>query len=250
MDRILRVANGRAAFSGSIWSSVHILLDREEWVDFFQEPILDRVFLFRSSGIHAIESLKVSSDDFLRAWDRYMTALTDSTKVNDSAFRQDLSLYMTLSDSAVAIQEVSQMRGMIIPTAPSVTMQLHRFRIGLVDEQEIGKIKPKILSAVFGPQTISWGVTLSYPQIAQNGITKEIVRALQDPSCENRLLWRAIQAYIRKITVPFPLIIQGVPIWAPIRIGRRAISWIQRHQELIHQPDIRINYEALNRVPN
>ncbi len=237
-----RIHEKESGISGSLWLSKHLLLDEEEWRTFFSTPDILNMEMFRASGLFNANMLQITPSEFTAHWKDYLHDLYTASRVDDARFRQHFSAYLSLTRDALRVKVHSTEKGMIIPVLPCVTMQLHRF--------SCSKESPgKVLSGVFGPHTISWGVTISYPQIAQNQGTKKIMKALSDESCHNRILWKSIQRFVREHTLPLPLILGEKKIWASIRIGRNMIRTIRDHQELNRSSFLKVDFDALSKIP-
>ncbi|MGR3952345.1 MAG: hypothetical protein QRY74_05570 [Chlamydia sp.] len=226
--------------SGALWLSYHLLITENEWASFFELSELQSLRMYRSSGLFDREEIELSLSDFLKKWRGYFEAVALGTPINDALFRPFFSLYLTISDEAVRFKKVSGERGLIIQTTPCVIMQLHRFSIST---------ESKVLSNIFGPDTIPWGVSLSFPQISQNQKTKKIVKTLLDESSQNRALWRAVQHFSRSHTAPLPIRYGEKKIWAPIRVGKECIELCTSgYPPLVNAP-YRIDTDALSKIP-
>ncbi len=231
-------------FLASKWLSYHLLLDTQEWKDLFELPELKNLKMYRSSGFFERSEICQSDQQFLLAWKSYEESLLHQDRVDDKGFRSSFSLYFTLSpDCVVGVQKEELSSSLLIqPVQPCVTAQIHRFHVTSTPQV-------KVLSGVFGPHALSWGISLSYPQIVQDGMTKRVTHTLKDPLCHNTLLWRTLQKFVRERTIPLPLLIEGKPLWSELRVGRKAASWICGHKEiLMKDPVLQIDTVKLLRA--
>jgi hypothetical protein len=85
---------------------------------------------------------------------------------------------------------------------------------------------------VRGPDAISWGIQLSFPQIFEDPKTGEAVEALALP---NGLLFREMQRWARKNTRPTPISVEGKKQNLVARIGKENIERARSHPKLREQ---------------
>ena len=209
-------------FLASKWLHIELLVDVDEMKDLFQE--LDPVFLFSTMGIQAVGGSALSVEQFLGQYGRYVELLRSGKVVIDDEFRFAFTTLITRSLNAVQAIQIGENREIISPILPIVQMKLHRFDFSSIDH----KIRP----LVFGPNTISWGLQISYPQLFQDPISRQIEQANLSDRFENAALFRTIQLWMRKHTLPVPFLIDGKRVNATIRIGKKCLGWIHAHAEL------------------
>ena len=85
---------------------------------------------------------------------------------------------------------------------------------------------------VFGKGTISWGLQVSYPQLFEDPVTRQVMNALDEEHFINARLFRVIRQWVRQYTRPTPLLIEGVKVNVSLRMGHSCLSWIQHHPDL------------------
>ena len=206
----------------SKWLHLQLLVDKEEMQDLLS--FCGDFFMFSTMGVTEQGKGQISKGAFLSSWSRYIDTLKEGNVPKDEEFRFYFTLALTKDlDSCVAI-DVGQDREILQSISPIVQAQLHRFDYSFVD----GKFRPM----VFGPDTISWGIQLSYPQLYQSPITRQIESALDSSKFVNAGLFHHIQSWVRKKTVPTPFLAEGKRVNVPIRIGLNCFRWISKHPEL------------------
>ena len=209
-------------FFASKWLHIQFLLDPEEMKDLFQA--LGEVFIFSTMGIKPRGGNQIPIALFLEQYTRYIDLLKAAECINDDAFRFYFSAVITRSQDALLAIDVGNNREIIRPLKPILQIKLHRFDYSYVD----GKIRP----SVFGKDTVSWGIEISYPQLYQDPLTRVCEKATDLVLFPNAELFKKVQQWIRANTVPTPFIAQDVRIRCPIRIGKKCFDWIDSHQEL------------------
>ncbi len=107
---------------------------------------------------------------------------------------------------------------------PVVQMQAHAVRYSSADQS--------FRSQLFGSDAITWGIQLGYPQIYEEPKTHAIVQTRDLP---NGLLFKEIQKWVRRHTLPTPFIVDGKRQNVPIRLGKGCFEWINAHPELQKQ---------------
>jgi hypothetical protein len=206
----------------SKWLHIQFLIDQEEMSKLLDD--LGEVFLFSTLGVKPVHENKMTKEYFLSVYNRYIELLRSKVKPTDEEFRFGFTALITSSLETVQALDVGQGREIICPKLPSLQVQHHRFDYSLTDK----KFRPM----VFGKDTISWGLQISYPQLFQDPTSREISSALDAKNFVNAALFKKFQEWIRKNTAPTPFEVEGSVVRVPIRIGKNCLSWAKGHPEL------------------
>ena len=92
-------------------------------------------------------------------------------------------------------------------------IQIKEHRIVIAHDQSIH-------SGVFGPDSIPFGITFSYPQLILDHNQKKVVEVLKAPYL-NTELFKSLQKWVRNFTSPTPFVIDGKKRFEPFRIGKK-----------------------------
>ncbi|MCH9627665.1 MAG: hypothetical protein S4CHLAM2_13070 [Chlamydiales bacterium] len=131
---------------------------------------------------------------------------------------------LSVTEEALEIVVVDEARQIYKPKLPIVQMQAHAFRYSPEDQT--------FRSQLFGVDAVTWGIQLGYPQIYADPQTHAIFETRTLP---NGPLFRAIQKWVRRHTLPTPFWVEGKRQNVPIRLGKACFSWINAHPQLKQQ---------------
>lgn len=215
------------SFLASKWLHLDLLIDVDEMKDLLAS-IMQRVgnlFLFSSQGVQPQGQNTLQIEQFLLIWEKYTGELRSGQIPKDSEYRFFFTAIVTCLAEAVRAIDLPQGKEIITPYEPIVQMQLHRFIYSKTDHT--------FRSMIFGAESISWGIRLSYPQIFQYPQTRAIEDALDEKRFPNSSIFSCIRQWIREHTMPTPFVVDGKRTNVPIRIGKGCLDWINTHQELV-----------------
>ena len=214
-------------FLASKWLHLDLLIDANEMLDLFSfiRQHASNVFLFSTLGVQPRGQNFLEQEQFLAAWQRYITILQSGNIPQDANFRFFFTAVMTVTTDALRAIDIKDDKEIIMACEPIVQMQLHRFIYSQTDE--------KFRSMIFGENSISWGVRFSYPQIFQHPLTRMVEDSLEEQRFVNASIFATIRQWIRQCTMPTPFVIEEKRINVPIRIGKECLGWINNHPELI-----------------
>jgi hypothetical protein len=204
------------------WLQIQMLLDDSEMEALFNE--LGEFFLFQVGSLLPKGAGAVSKGDFLKHYSSYIATLKAGEVPAPASYRPYFSCVLTNATDALYAFFVDDTHQLIRVTKPIVQLQAHSMHFSHDDH----KFRPM----VFGPDSIVWGVQFSYPQIVQDPIANDIIRASECDDFSNTKLFRAIQQWQRKNTVPTPFVFEGEQQNVPMRLGKKCFSWINSHPQL------------------
>lgn len=202
------------------WLKVQVLLDSEEMCSLFQA--LGPFSIYLTGAILLQGQGQISHEAFLRSYQEYVENLKAGEIPDDAAFRQIFSAVFTVTPEALYALDLGDSKVIIRPSLPIIQLQLHRLGFSAVDQ--------KFRSMVFGKDSLSWGIQFSYPQIFEDPNSRQIVDV--DSNYANTALFRELQRWIRRYTLPTPFLVNDERVNVPVRLGKKCFSWINGHPQL------------------
>lgn len=210
----------------SKWQKCQVLLDPEEMEALFADLGEFELYLC-GSVVPRGESLLLP-ERFLEKYREYIGELKSGTVPDLNRYRSFFSAVMTVTPEAIFAIPVPTNQELIRVAKPIVQLQTLNIHYSTVDG--------KFHAGVFGKESIAWGVQFSYPQLYQDPQTKQIEQVRNDiKQFPNSALFLRLQKWMRQHTLPTPFIAQGVKVNVPIRIGKRALPWINSHPQLVRE---------------
>lgn len=213
-------------FLASKWVHFDFLVETDELKKLFVH-LSEPFYLFSTMGVQPKGTSLIALETFFDAWQRYIEALRARNQIVDNDWRFFFTACMTCDLGAIRRVEIPGMREIIIPYEPLMQMQIHRFSYSRSDN----KIHPQ----AYGMDTVSWGVRLSYPQIFQYPHTRKVEDAQDEAIFKNAHFVPKVRAWLREVSVPTPLLIDGVRHNVPMRLGKGCFSWIANHFDLVRK---------------
>ena len=207
----------------SKWLSLQVLLDESEMQALLEE--LGDFYIFSTGVIYPEGQGEISKEAFLNCYAHYVNALKSGLIPEEVSYRSLFSVIFTQNQDHVFSMKVGQGKQLIRVAKPIVQLQQHRLHYSKADE--------KFYPMVFALDSILWGIQFSYPQLYQNGTTKEISKVTDTEQFPNTQLFRKIQLWLRHHTIPTPFQLNGKKINVPVRLGKKCLSWINQHPQLI-----------------
>ena len=203
----------------SKWLQIQALLDSKEMMQLLDE--LGPIRIFRTGEVIDKGKAEISKQEFVRIYEEHLAPL----QLGEYPASLQLSVAITTTDQMVKIIPISEQQEMVRATHPVIQLQMHRMGYSPLD----GKFRPMVL----GKDSISWGVQFSYPQLFQDG--GDAVKVDESENFPNTTLFRNLQRWIRKNSVPTPFEVDGKKVNVPIRLGKKCFPWINKHPQLIEQ---------------
>lgn len=204
------------------WLRLSILIDFDEMTSLLQA--LENFQIFLVSGVTIRGEGKLEQSEFLNCYYSYIEALKSGQLPTDSRIRSYFASAFTTTPEALYALYVGDNKQLVKISKPIIQLQSHQFSYS---ESE-GKFRPN----VWGPDSISWGIQFSYPQMYQDDLM-QIKRIKDDCEFPNTSLFRHLQLWVRKNTVATPFLVNGRRICVPFRLGKRSFAWINNHPQLI-----------------
>lgn len=218
----LEIRPAQGALQASKWLQLQMLISAEELRELFEE--LGPLYLVKNSAIAPMEELILTREQFLERYASYIAALMRGELPDLKSYRRSFTLIATEALDALFANRVEEERYLVKVARPIVQIQAHAIHYS--------KLEKKFRSMVFGPDSITWGLQFSYPQIYQDPETMRIEKANEEGGCRNAALFRSIQKWTRGATEPTPFVAEGERINVPMRLGKGCFSWINSHPQL------------------
>jgi hypothetical protein len=160
-------------------------------------------------------------------YSRYVELLKQGKIPDEREFRPFFSSVISVTDKCLYSISVDQGFHLIKANRPIIQMQPHAFHFS--------RESFEFRSMTFGPESVTWGIQFSYPQLYQDFKTQEIHQVKDTSLFPNTVLFKKIQKWIRDFTLPTPFVVEGKKINVPFRIGKQCFSWIHQHAQLIQR---------------
>jgi hypothetical protein len=206
----------------SKWIKMQVLLDGSE-----MEELLNALgsvyFVVVSEPVKSEQGI-ISKESFLEKYTDYIYLLKRGEMPPPEEFRRFFSCALSSTLAPFYAIAAGNEKFLIKPVKPVIQLQAHHFFYSDLD----GKFHPMVLS----PESISWGVQISYPQLYQDPTTRQVVKIIDSGDFPNTALFTQLIRWMRSNTLPTPFHCKGARINAPIRIGKQSLAWIKNHPQL------------------
>lgn len=215
----------------SKWLEIQALLAPEEMETLFAHlnTSVGPIHIYRTGTVTPVGEGEVSQGTFLETYQTYANALKQGLMPQTD--RTLFSSVLSLSPQMLTVMKIGEDRQLQKLVRPCVQLQNHS--MGYSEEDG------KFYSMVFGPESITWGLQFSYPQLFLDPVTKEICKVGETPDFPNTALFRHIQRWIRHNTIPTPMQTPRGSINLPVRLGKECLSWINHHPQFKNRFSIR-----------
>jgi hypothetical protein len=206
----------------SKWLKVQLFLDADEMEELIK-TLAPTSLVVVSEPIKADEAI-IAPKVFLERYADYTDLLKRGRVPIPEEFRRFFSCAISsILETFYAIPTGND-KFLIKPTKPVLQLQAHHFFYSDLD----GKFHPMVLSS----DSISWGLQISYPQLYQDPVTRQVVKVTDSPDFPNTALFAKLLKWMRNNTLPTPFEVKGTRINSPIRIGKKSLTWIKNHPQL------------------
>lgn len=209
-----------APFQASKWLEVAALLDFEELKDLFNslKQSFPALTLFRAGTLGQKQEIELSISQFETLYQEYLESLLKAEPIALKTF------FLSCDEDSVFLTEPeSSLKVMAKLNKPAVHIQFHRFDYSSLDG--------KFHSMMHGKDSISFGLHFSYPQLYFDHEKRAAIKSF-DELHPNALLFKQIQQWMRKNSVPTPFLVEDKKINATFRTGKKCFDWIDLHPGL------------------
>ncbi len=174
-------------------------------------------FLMPVSGVLGPDEFFLGRDEFLRRYRDYLEASFSGSSIDG----RGLTLLMTPAIEDAYAMEVRPGGYLIKALAPMIQIRAHDF-IFSPEERAFH-------SSIHGSGAIPWGIQFSYPQIATDPKSGEVIEVLKSEACVCSPLFKKLTSWMRRETMPTPFLARGERKVATFRVGRESQEWAAGH---------------------
>lgn len=225
-ETALRIGNGsELPLQASKWLDVYLLVDEVEMKDLLET--LGDFKIFRVGALCQEGEGELSKEAFLHSYAQYVECLKRGEVPSQESYRPNFTSVFTVAQDHLFQVPVAGNRRIIRIEKPVLQLQANQLAYSSLD----GKFR----AMVFGHDNILWGLHFSFPQLYQDGATKEVFTVTDIPQFPNTALFRRLQLWTRHYTVPTPFYVDDKRLNAPYRLGKGCLSWINNHPQLNSQ---------------
>jgi len=212
-----------APFQASKWLEAAALLDIVELKELFEtlKKSFSELLIFRAGALLEKSEVLITSFEFEERYRHYLESLLSGrleSLVSAPFFLSSDQESVVLSEAVPGQQKVVARL-----IKPVVQLQFHRFDYSTLDG--------KFHSMMHGSDVVHFGLHFSYPQLYFDQEMRAAVKSFE--ACpQNSALFKEVQQWMRKNTIPTPFLVGDKKINATFRIGRKCFSWIDEHPGL------------------
>lgn len=217
-----RVPSVGYTLQASKWQKCPMLLEIGEMASLITS--LGSFWMVQVSGVIQQEEEILDPQFFLEVYGDYIDSLKQGKQLKDPRVRSVFSAVWTVDLNHVYTVPVNESKVLVKVEKPVVQLQSHRFDYSQAD----GSFR----SMVLGQEAIEWGIQFSFPHYFQDAEC-QVVSVKEEDKFPNLKLFKKVQGWMRENTTPIPFEVEGKKVNVPIRIGKRCLSWINSHPQLI-----------------
>lgn len=225
MKQAVRVAEvgQEPLFQASKWLKVPLLVDTEKLQELFE--FLGNFDIYMTGMLTDKDQGTLPQSEFLKIYHGYIESLKEGKLPEEKTYVPYFSSVISATHEALYRIYTPKDQQLMRVSKPVIQVQAHTLDYSTMD----GKMR----SMVFGMDSIPWGLQFSYPQLYLDGTT--VVQTLHDADYPNTQLFKNLQEWVRKNTIPTPFEIAGEKVNLPFRIGKECLSWVNRNPRLQHK---------------
>lgn len=209
----------------SQWLKIPVLLDYSEMEAFIQS--FPTCQFYQVGVVRPKAKNQPTKEEFLQAYQSYISSLCSGKIPDPEQYKDFFACAFSDSPDDFAVVDLPQDRSVWRLARPVIQFQEHRVDFSSHDHE--------FRSKVLGPNSIFWGVMISYPQLFENPVNRQADKVLNNPDYPNGGYFRAMQRWMRQNTLATPFIVEGKRKNVPIRLGKNCFSWINQHPQLIEK---------------
>lgn len=207
----------------SKWLKFQVLVDAEEMGKLFK--ILGPFEIYLTGVLTEPGKENVVKTHFLDIYRSYIDSLAQGEIPIEASYRPYFNTIFTADEESLYALPTAAGRQLVRVIKPVLQLQAHSMDYSIHDN----KFRPMI----FGLDSILWGIQFSYPQLFLDPKTKDILNV--DLTFPNTFLFKNLQKWVRKETVPTPFLIEKKVVHTPMRLGKACFPWINQHPDLIRK---------------
>ena len=202
---------------------LQVLLDPIEMRDLLK--VLEPLYIYVVGQKVTLEEALISNEAFLLAYQEYVQGLKEGNLKDAKSLQRFFSSVWSADPSAVYAMHLPDGHYLVKQIQPAVQLQAHSVFYSKLD----GEFHPMVLSQ----ESITWGIQFSYPQIYQDPKTSQIEKV--PPHSLNSQLFTTLRRWVREFTCAMPFCVENKRVNASIRIGKKALEWIDSHPQLVQR---------------
>ena len=205
--------------------SLQVLIDDTEMEQLVAS--LPSFQIIAANGVTEQGKGEVNPKDFLQTHASYIDVLKNGELPDPKDYRARFYDSWTVDTDLLYAVPVGDRQQLIKSTKPLIQLQAHQIAYAQSD----GRFRPMGM----GKNAITWGIQFSYPQLYQDPKTQELEKVDQSERFPNTSLFRKLQQWVRKNTVPTPFEVDSKRSNVPMRLGKQCLEWINQHPQLREQ---------------
>ncbi len=202
----------------SKWLRHAVLFTLEEWND-FSSAIGNPMFVVTT--VVDKSSWQVSASEFKDKYLSYLEHVKQEASLPSPAMRRFFTLMISPSIDDFYAVEVGGGRFIIKPRLPVIQMQMYHAFISDLDRQ----IHPMVLH----PQSFSFGLQFSYPQIYEDPVSHTFSKVLLDSQFPSSDVFKKMVQWFRANTKPVSILLDGKTLHAPFRQGKASSELVREN---------------------
>lgn len=236
MDKKLRIASPQEPpLQASRWLFSPALLDATELRSLFDE--LGDFCLFKLGAICKPGDEEIDRLNFLNTYSNYVESLMHGQV--PTGYPSIFTCALTAKTDHLCAVQISPEKHLVRIIKPVIQVQPLT-----IDYSQMDK---KFRTMIMGGDTITWGLQWSFPQLAQDPKTHEVLNIRNGQDYPNAEVFKRLQRWIRNNTSPTPMIADGQLTNLPVRLGKKCFAWINRHPQL-HKKGLSVKDNRLDIV--
>ncbi|MCB1110629.1 MAG: hypothetical protein KDK64_06565 [Chlamydiia bacterium] len=208
----------------SKWLSHRALLDSGEMQSLLTS--LPPFSIYNVSELVDLQNFRISIEDFLVRYVDYITTIKAGLVPDETFLKPYFSAAFSARPQSLYAMKVKEGKYIVKPIEPVVQLSLHHFTFS--HDQEA------FHSMVHSKNAVTWGLQFSYPQLYSNSLTNDLVEVYKDRENPNTKLFQTLAKWMRAHTTPTPFLVEGKPLNATFRLGKRSHVWAKLHPQLEH----------------
>jgi hypothetical protein len=192
------------------WVSIQTLLELEELKSLFSLSSFKIVPIGR---VVSLEKKEISKTYFFEVYGNYLDRLKNGDPPITQEMREAFSSCLTKDDFCIKEQKI-QDKVILRPSLPVIQLQISSFHVS--------KETLKIFPQVFGQDTLSFGLYISFPQLYED----EEGEPQNSRNTPNGELFKQFQKWTREHTIPTCFLIEDTKVNTSLRLGKKCLSFI------------------------